>query len=467
MPSLALVATDPATDAQTYTYGEWSDPIKAHTCTESISINSTTGLAGAISCTNGGGVKAYTFPAGIFQIDEQLLIPENTSITGVANPNDMANPTSTPNWATQTLFLATRGATNYSMNYCHAADMVTTRVGFVLSSHVTVRDVSYQGIDTIRPNDNGGLCGGAPFETKGCAENDCSASDVNNGGSDGMGSVGVTVENVRINDYYFAEDESKIGAHVEGNYGCNTTDWDSQCCFCLPNDVRSTQVGIWVPQSRNEVGTRNLFVNNIVSRSNQADAINLHGNVFDSVVQNAYFENTGDDHYVLWGAASNPSNITFRDSTAVNPGIMRKGWYGNCVATYGLDSVLFENIVCRAPTLEDPIPAPDDGSLRTDTSMFVFFSSFGAGYPAGNNVTIANWTFENLDGVAYSHESGVVGSVPVAGKMAWTRPDGQNSEPAPYYFPPPTDQPVNVYVSMAAHTKISVIVLAVAARLLG
>ena len=35
-------------------------------------------------------------------------------------------------------------------------------------SHVHVANVSYQGIDTIRPDDNGALCGGGAFETKGC-----------------------------------------------------------------------------------------------------------------------------------------------------------------------------------------------------------------------------------------------------------------------------------------------------------
>ena len=64
---------------------------------------------------------------------------------------------------------------------------VTTRVGFVLGSHVSVRNVSYQGADTIRPMDNGALCGGGAFETKGCAENSCKASGVNNAGSDGRG----------------------------------------------------------------------------------------------------------------------------------------------------------------------------------------------------------------------------------------------------------------------------------------
>merc|ERR1712048_1138319 len=98
--------------------------------------------------------------------------------------------------------------------------MVSTRVGFVLSSLVVVRNVGYQGIDTIRPEDNGALCGGGAFETKGCAENDCGKSDVNTGGSDGRGSVNVTIERVRLNDYYYAEDKHLVGANVPGNYDC-------------------------------------------------------------------------------------------------------------------------------------------------------------------------------------------------------------------------------------------------------
>ena len=86
-------------------------------------------------------MKVYRFPAGIFEIDEQLLVPERTTIAGAADPNDMQRPTESPDWQRQTLFLATRGASNYSMNYCHAKDMVTTRVGFVLSSHCTVTNV--------------------------------------------------------------------------------------------------------------------------------------------------------------------------------------------------------------------------------------------------------------------------------------------------------------------------------------
>lgn len=49
-----------------------------------------------------------------------------------------------PEWHEQTLFLATRGATDVDMKFCFADDMVQTRVGFVLSSFTMVRNVSYQ-----------------------------------------------------------------------------------------------------------------------------------------------------------------------------------------------------------------------------------------------------------------------------------------------------------------------------------
>jgi len=321
------------------------------------------------------------------------------------------------------------------MNYCHAADMITTRVGFVLSSHVSVRDLSYQGIDTIRPQDNGGLCGGAAFETKGCAENDCGASSVNNGGSDGKGSVGVRIENVRMNDYYYAEDKHKIG--VSPAHCC--PDNEEYCLFCNPNGIRSTQVGVWVPDVRNSEGTRDLLVQNVVSRSFQADGVNLHGNVHDALVQNVYMENTGDDIFVLWGANKGPTNVTFKDCTAVNPGITRPTWYGNCAATYGVKSIAFENIVCKAPTL------PNGGILVCDTSMFVFFSSFSAVYPAGNRIDIKGWTFEDLNGTTYTPDMGSRDQ-PQVGKMAWSQTDSDKGGVlAPFYFS--GEEHANVYAS--------------------
>ena len=59
-------------------------------------------------------------------------------------------------------------------------------------------------------------------------------------------------------------------------------------------------MGVWVPLTRDAAGTRHLTVENVVSRSNQADGINLHGKVTGAVVTNAHFENTGDDVFAVW-----------------------------------------------------------------------------------------------------------------------------------------------------------------------
>ena len=265
----------------------------------------------------------FDFPPGVFEMAEQLLVPEGVHIAGAADPNDWSNPASAPDYATQTLFLATRGATSYDAPYCFADDMVTTRVGYVLSSFVTVERVSYQGLDTIRPADNGALCGGGAFETKGCALNDCS-NTVNNGGSDGMASVNVTIRDVRVNDFYYDDDAPLIEASVDGNYNCSEYG-GTNCCFCLPNGVRSTQVAVWVPLARSNgssaTATRNLIVENLVSRSTQADGVNLHGLVRDAVVANVRIEAPGTTRSPC-GAATSPPRA-FVSRAAVSQSIPR------------------------------------------------------------------------------------------------------------------------------------------------
>ena len=59
----------------------------------------------------------------------------------------------------------------------------------------------------------------------------------------------------------------------------------------------------------------------------------------------------------------------------------------------GLRSVVFDGLSCRIPTLPHPLP-----NNHIDSSMFLFFTSFGAGYPEGNSVTIKGWNFTDLDG---------------------------------------------------------------------
>ena len=125
-------------------YTLWSDPIKAGKCNAGVVG------PGGVKCelilhpdaSEDVKVKSYHFPAGIFEVDEQLLLPPYTSITGAGSPNDVSDPTKSPvNMGQfQTLFLATRGVSSYNKTFCFAKEMVHTRVGFVLSSYCTVRN---------------------------------------------------------------------------------------------------------------------------------------------------------------------------------------------------------------------------------------------------------------------------------------------------------------------------------------
>ena len=133
---------------------------------------------------------------------------------------------------------------------------------------------------------------------------------------------------------------------------------------------------------------------------------------------------------------------------AVNTGVLRPNWYGNCVATYGLKSIVFENITCRVPTLTNPIQPGTSGNRigRIDSTMYIIFTSFGGTYPVGNSITIKGWRFEDLSGNTYTAANGTL-HPPDNRKMAWTKADADKGGlVAPYYVNGKTQQ-VNVYVS--------------------
>ena len=81
--------------------------------------------------------------------------------------------------------------------------------------------------------------------------------------------------------------------------------------------------------------------------------------------------------------------------------------------------------------------------------MFVFYRSFDATYPPGNNITIQGWHFGDLQGRAYTPAMGTLGPPGLSGRMAWTR-SVENGIVAPYYFPDASKSGgVNVHVVAA------------------
>lgn len=71
------------------------------------------------------------------------------------------------------------------------------------------------------------------------------------------------------------------------------------------------------------------------------------------------------------------------------------------------------------------------GYFNYATSMFVFYTSFSAGYPVGNSVTIRDFTFTDLEGNPYAESDGNQ-DWPKKGKMVWTK--SNTGKDAPYYL---------------------------------
>ena len=89
------------TDARvpTYPFSEWGDVVRNGVCSHTTlqrvptprhrSLHGAEGTPlaagaapGVLTCAVVAGIKVFSFPAGVFEIDEQLLVPANTAIVG-------------------------------------------------------------------------------------------------------------------------------------------------------------------------------------------------------------------------------------------------------------------------------------------------------------------------------------------------------------------------------------------------
>jgi len=305
-----------------------------------------------ISCERIGDLRVFSFPAGEFSIDKQVNVPANTHIVGIANPNNMMDPTRKPDYKTITTFVAAHGVTHSDAKYCHGmaqGDAQKVRIGFLMNSNTKVSKVAFQGKDTKRPNENGSLCGGGLIETpgcvspgysegpggpahrfnphtKGCYDAQGNRNDLITG--DGKGVSGVEISDVRMNDLDLHDLPKVPGpAYFRGK--------------------AASQLAVWVAMTVDGSATTNVKVTRLVSMMTLADGINFHGNVQDSEVSDSYIGNTGDDAYALWGSyLGDAKGIVFKNSVAANPGVLRDYMYALCWATYGLKEVTFEDMTC-------------------------------------------------------------------------------------------------------------------------
>jgi hypothetical protein len=348
------------------------------------------GPGGSITCEQINGRRHFKFPVGVFDIDQQVFVPANTVIEGSANPNDPSDKKKKPDVTTQTFFVATRGVANAEIAYCGTNNNLPPagpgsaqqlRIGFLLNSNTKVKHINFQGRDTIRPNDNGNLCGGAVFETPGCVSPGFSgpgqswatrgmplacydAPGVQNGllTGDGRGVNNVVIERVRLNDLFLPSDPSQHQFSTGSG----------------------SQLAVWVAATPDGSPTTGIHVKNLVSMLTRGDGINLHGNVQRAIVEDCYIANTGDDNYALWGANGSPAGIVFRNNVAVNPGVTRNYGYGVCVAVYGAKDVTITGTKCYDLDEEKWNKQPFSNSCLA----YVHDGWFGAIYPQGNTINI-------------------------------------------------------------------------------
>jgi hypothetical protein len=138
--------------------------------------------------------------------------------------------------------------------------------------------------------------------------------------------------------------------------------------------IHHTKVGLWF-----DGPMRNIKVTNNVIADQIADGLNFHIGVTDSLVQNNFLRNTGDDALAMWSEKTADARNTFDHNTVQTPVL------ANGIAIYGgADNTVSNNLIA------DPI---------REGSALHAGSRFGAEPFAGhlwitNNTTVRSGTYE-------------------------------------------------------------------------
>jgi len=339
---------------------------------------------GRITCERNGETRHFKFPPGVFKVPRQVSVPANTIIEGAANPNTPGDKTQKPDYSGQTVFEATTGVSDGNICYCqnlersweplsqwnpyHCQDLTNKQVsrlrpGFLMYSNTVIKNIAYQGKDTLRPSDNGALCGGGVFETPGCVRNQRLFPHLQTG--DGKPVSNVHIENVRMNDF-------------------------------SGDPILASQLAVWTAQTTHPQPTTGVVVKNLVAMFLHADGINFHGYTTNAMVDDSYIQNTGDDIYAVWGSHFDTRNIVFQNSVGVDAGRARQNHYGSCVAVYGAKEATFRGITCYAPeqNTNDCYDSKNNGET-CNGCLGIIKESFSADY-RGSEFTFTDCKFYNL-----------------------------------------------------------------------
>jgi len=216
-----------------------------------------------------GGV--HHLEAKTYLIDKQYQLPPNTEIHGAGSSKESGT------------VIKADGDRSYDA-ICGAN--AKNRKGFLLGDNNYIGQLHYIGAETKRFGDNQLLCGGAPFETPGCAGVGEYTEPPEWCGGDlgtGQGAENVTVEDVSIEEFTV------------------------QQVFFAPPTKRGAKV------------SKDITVRNIRCNGTWADGMNFHGAHRNILVEDNDIRNCGDDTYAIWSIRDLADNITFRRNIAVKP----------------------------------------------------------------------------------------------------------------------------------------------------
>jgi hypothetical protein len=277
------------------------------------------------SCTTSSGWASYVKPAGpspvdwiikieksrggkfllkpgTYFIDGQYQLPPNTEIIGAGSEEG------------GTLIQAAGG--DYK-DICN--DNAKNRKGFLLGDNSYVGHLRFKGMDKLRFCDNQLLCGGAPFETPGCASSGKWGNPPDNCGQTG---IGHGVRNATLDD--------------------------------IVVEAMTVQNAVYIaPTPKGAPISQDITIRRVVTNGTWADGLNIHGAHKNILVDSCDLRNLGDDAYAIWSVGGAADNITFQNSRAENPWY-RQGCHsgaGNyksnyCFAVYGGKTSKFQNIEC-------------------------------------------------------------------------------------------------------------------------
>eukprot|EP01050_Picozoa_sp_SAG11_P032637 SAG11_NODE_10704_length_811_cov_0.977528_1_plen_199_part_10 len=112
---------------------------------------------------SGAQDATYELNAQTYYIDRQYLLPNGTQLVGAGSGEA---------GGTRVVAVATRPA--QKGGHFHGCGLNhVNRIGFVLGSRCRIANLHYTGIERARYPDSHPMCGGAPFQTPGCATPYC------------------------------------------------------------------------------------------------------------------------------------------------------------------------------------------------------------------------------------------------------------------------------------------------------